>query len=434
MSSDAQTVKATLRRVARSALDWRRWFAVHLLAAALVPITLIQPYPNYPPIRSDGVGYHVWTHVPIQGSLNFAWYAASESDLRDAGLYLSDPARNYYANKYPPGIALIRLPFMLPFAAWGSPDTISRGEHYMALVVSGVMLLAVVGLMLDCCRRVGVSNGVSQFAVLALVFGTGLFHHATYDAGFSHVYSAAGVALLVWIAVRSAIAGRRLPFWATLVTILLLILVRNTNVFFVLMWALMHLANSLWTRTPRRADLIMEAMAVGGGVALATLVQVALNSLAHGRLTLSSYSNEAFLWDRPMMLSVLVSYERGLFVYYPLLAFVPLLGLVTRRARWGAVSLLLILTFYAALYGYWHSWMLGAGFGHRGFVEFVPAAMPVLAVALQALPRVLRVVAGAVVVILTAATVVLMIGYWSEFLPNNTITPERYWRTLRLGF
>lgn len=410
------------QRLFSGGLDWRRWFTVYLLAAVLVPVTLLQPYANAPPIRSDGVGYHVWTHVPLEGSLNFAWYVSPDRAAEDAGLYLSDPARSYYANKYPPGVALVRFPFVLPFVERGSPGVISRGEHYTVLVLGGVLLLAVTALMLDCCRRVGVSNEISQFAVLSLTFGTGLFHYSTYDASFSHVYSAVGVAVLIWTSVRSVTAGRRLPFWPTFVACLLLVLVRNTNVFLILIGALTHLGYTLRTRTPRGAELVTEALAVGGGVLVAAAVQIAINSHAHNRLTLSSYSNEPFVWDRPMMASVLVSFERGLFVYYPVLALVLVLGLATRPARWAAVVLVLTIAFYAALYGYWHSWVLGAGFGHRGFVEIVPAAMPVLAVALQSLPRSRRRVLGGIAVGLVAVTVVLMIGYWSGLLINYDVT------------
>ena len=88
-------------------------------------------------------------------------------------------------------------------------------------------------------------------------------------------------------------------------------------------------------------------------------------------------------------------------------------------ALWG-IGELLILAF-ATLYGYWWSWTLGQGFGHRGFVDLVPFAVPVLATALTHLagrwPQVTRAVA-LVCLGLTGLTVGLMADYWYWNMPS----------------
>jgi len=398
------------------------------VAAALVPVTALKPYANGPPIRSDGVGYHLWTHAVLAGDLNFARFHATHTD--DA-LHLSDGRRGFWANKYPPGVALLRLPFMAPFVDLSLPaGTITPGEHRVALLLAAAALLAVVALTADACRRSGVSDRSSHAAVLAVTFGAGLFHYATYDASFSHVYSALGVALLLWAAVRAVNGhGGRLPVAVTALSVAGLILVRNTNGLFVVVWAAVFAAWAWRVRRPARRVWLWNAAGVAAGVALGAGAQLALNSHAHGRLALSSYGAEAFVWDRPMTASVLFSYERGLFVYYPVFALALALGLWARRTRAAAVGLAAVVIVYAGLYGYWHSWRLGAGFGHRGFVEFAPAAALVLAGGLDAGGRVARRVAAGVCGVCVLASACLMGGYWCGRIPAEGVTADLYWRS-----
>src|SRR5262245_36831856 len=89
---------------------WRRWASLIWLTAVLVPVTLLQPYRNRPTIRADGEGYHLWTYALLKGDLVFSWY---HGDAPRVSLIGTDPSRNSYSCKYPPGLALLRLPFMI---------------------------------------------------------------------------------------------------------------------------------------------------------------------------------------------------------------------------------------------------------------------------------------------------------------------------------
>jgi hypothetical protein len=140
-----------------------------------------------------------------------------------------------------------------------------------------------------------------------------------------------------------------------------------------------------------------------------------------GRVTLNSYPGEEFLWNRPMMFSVLMSDHQGLLPYYPVLAVVILVGLIARPSRLAAAGFLLLVLAFAALYGYWWSWHLGQGFGHRGFVDLVPFAVPLFATALTHLsshwPRATRGIA-VVCIGLTGLTIGLMVNYWYWTMPS----------------
>lgn len=394
-----------------------RWAAALVVAASaagfLVSLGFDLPYKPEFAIRSDGLGYHVWTYAILKGDLSFAWF---EGDPEAHSLHQPDPAVRRFTCKYPPGVALVRLPVM----AWLADPTrngppYSPAEYWTCQVLGAVVLVGVVVFGLLACRELGVSAWWAQFAVVALTFGTGLYHHGTFDAGFSHIYSALGAAYLVWQGAKASRNGGRVSAIGVAVVSALLVLLRSTNVILVAFWAA-GLGVWSWRTGGRRTGLWASAV----GAALGLGLTVALNAYMFGHVTLNSYPGEEFVWDRPMTLSVLISAEHGLLTYSPILALVLVVGLVAKPTRRAAAGFALLVLAYAVLYGYWWSWHLGDGFGHRGFVELTPFAVPIFAAALGHLagkrPWAARVVALACAVA-AGVTLALMGVYWSYMRP-----------------
>jgi hypothetical protein len=397
-----------------------------LLLAALIAATVLQPYRNKPPIRSDGVGYHIWTHALLGLDLRFCQLA--ERAGAAGAISVRNPVSGVCQNKYPPGVALLRLPFMAPFALGqleadpGQP-LITRWEHRMSLALGAAALLLTALFCFWTLRRLAVSPGTAQWALFFAVLGTGLFHYGTYDSSFSHVYSAFLLAMLLWL-----LLGRtdRTHGWAARAALavgaLLLVLVRNTNVLLVGLAAVAGASARGWG-WPSLPPL-------AAGTAAGVAIQLGYNALATGTLALSSYGAERFVWDRPMWASVLLSYERGLFTYYPVVAVALAAGLIVRETRRAALLLGALVVAVALLYGFWDSWYLGGGFGHRGFVELVPAVALLLGVALDRMsPRARRTTIVACLVA-TCATAQLMWGYWRRTLPFEHADGPLYWAHL----
>jgi hypothetical protein len=406
----------------RSRTWWKNWGGLAFLGGMLLFVGVVPLYRNGPPIRSDGLGYHLWTRALLEGDPFFRNYP------HGVGIYPADPARGTFQNKFPPGVALVRFPVMALLVKRTPQAPISRGEHVACLVLAALACLGVGLCCLHAAALLGAPAAARNAALLTVTFGTGLFHYATYDASFSHIWSALGVALLACLSVR-AVTRRRpsLPLLPTAVLCALLLLIRNTNLLALVLLTGAHLA---WRRrdgslTPRGAAWDLAAVLVGVGLGIGA--QVAYNSAAHGRLVLSSYQGERFVWDRPMVLSVLVSYERGLFTYYPVLGVVVCAALLVRRTRRAAAWYALVLLAFAVLYGFWWSWPLGMGFGHRGFVELTPLAVMLFAYALDELRGRWRYAIGGSAIMATLLTLQLMLGYWRGSLPGEGTRPEVYW-------
>lgn len=408
----------------------RTWWSLVLVSfAATTTLVANPPSLENPAIRSDGRGYHIWTRAILDRDLSFRRYRGVE------GVLLVDPVRLAYQNKYPPGVALLRFPIM----AWlvdrrpGAP-LISSAEHW-ANQLFGVLALSVTCYFaLDACRALSVRARHRNSAMLAVAFGTGLFHYSTFEACFSHVYSAACTATLVWLGARR-IAGERerLAPIPAMLACFFLVLVRNTNVILLVALAGAYV-HAVWRSGERaRRCLVHDVVALASGAIAAVTLQIAYNHLATGSFTLSSYGSEGFAWTRPMQRSVLFSYERGLFTYYPLMGLALVAGAASRRSRRAAVWFGLVIFAYACLYGFWHSWTLGCGFGHRGFVETTPIAAVLLAFALSSLPppsRIFVAVAGAICVLVTVR---LLLSYWDAVIPMCGVKRAQYWSVVLGG-
>jgi hypothetical protein len=233
----------------------------------------------------------------------------------------------------------------------------------------------------------------------------------------------------VWLGVRAVVLGHA---WANRIAIALtcfmLVLIRNTNIILIAALALAYLG---WQRRRQGAAFIASLRGIAGailGAGIAAALQLAINWYYNGHPVLSSYGSEEFLWHRPMQWSVLFSYERGLFSYYPVTALVLAAAWLVRPARLPAAWFTLVLLAYATLYGFWCHWTLGGGFGHRGFVELMPPAIVLFAAALRDMSPRWRTVVYQGTLVATIVTLQFMVEYWQGSLPCMGTTGDRYWR------
>jgi hypothetical protein len=414
-----------------------RWLAAVVLVPVLWAVTVHPPYSNSPPIRSDGLGYHAWTRAFVQRDFTFCKWP----ELRPTGT-ITAVVDGHCVEKYPYGLALLRLPVMGPLVdrSPGAP-LVSHAEHRANQYLSALALLLVVGFATATLLLLGVEGVFAQAGILAVVFGTGLFHYSTYDASFTHVYSAALAAALLWLSVRAAVrGGRPPPAVAVFVLAFLAVAVRSTNVVLVLAtvgavggWSVLRAGGpGAWPQVGR-AEAERLAWWVGpalAGAVAATLAEGLYLLYATGRFNLSGYGQESFLFNRPMQRSVLLSYERGLFTWYPVVAVVLAVGLLVRRTRLAALGLSGLVVLYTGIYGFWASWYLGGGFGHRGFIDMAPLAMVLFGVALAALPRPRRALALGAAGLCALATLSLMAGYWQGTVGFGGTPASVYWAHL----
>jgi hypothetical protein len=101
---------------------------------------------------------------------------------------------------------------------------------------------------------------------------------------------------------------------------------------------------------------------------------------------------------------------------------------LVRRTRVAAAWFTALVLAYATLYGFWWCWMLGGGFGHRGFVEVMPLAAVLFAAALGEMSPCRRAIVYQGALAATLVTLHFMVEYWQGSLPCMGTTGDRYWR------
>jgi len=162
------------------------------------------------PIRGDVMGYYIY--------LPAAFLDRDVSLVRTVDRSFDGNAENTYSDlqrvdggylgPHQIGVAIM----LVPFFAVGHVIAVARGEPrdgfswpYQTSVAAGGLLYGVLGLaLLGSFLGRWFDRAIVAATLLALTFGTNLFHYLTYDAGYSHAFSFAAVAFVLWSTMRLA--------------------------------------------------------------------------------------------------------------------------------------------------------------------------------------------------------------------------------------
>lgn len=399
---------------------FRKYFLAFLCIVGSLYFAFEPAYKLYgaPAIRSDGYGYHIWVRHLLTRDLNFCAERNFEKPYGHVSVTVAPEGRSgRCGNIYPPGVALTKLPFLVVGAnteVGGEPTVYEQ----MVTLVLPMLLLSLSVAMLIHALSGWVGAASRNTAIAAAVLGTGFFHYAVFDGGFSHIYSAFWVTTAFWASLQKFGWARVL----TCVSVAMLILTRNTNVILFPVLALaIYVGMTRSGSTPMQSLRFLPWAILGGIVGVA--VQLLLNRWFSGTWTLSSYGRYEFQPGEFHLREVLFSYTKGLFTWYPVLFVAVTLPLFYARTRLLGLAVLVTILMYGTLYGFWFSWQLGGGFGHRGFIELIPIVAVTFALAIEDCrwKRSIVVVSA----VLTVLTTFLMLAYWRGNLPiADTTRPQ----------
>jgi hypothetical protein len=392
------------------------------------------------PIRSDGFSYYVYLPAtfiygdPSLDALSRDWYGGTFPDFTAIRKW---PGTGRWVDAVPIGVAVQMLPFFLGahlLSWWSNLPRDGFSFYYQHAAGLAGLTYFVLGLAL--VRRLlrpHFSDGVVLTTLVALTWGTNLFHYGTFDATFSHAFSF--FLICAWFAVLDRWWTRPTSGGSMALGILaaLIVLVRNVNAIFLLLLPLYGglRLRDLWHR---RGSLTVAA-AVGAGCLTPQLV---LNRAATGSWVVNSYQllPNHFVFTSPRIAAVLFSTQKGLFFWSPLL-LLAILGAVvaTGWSRRLVPAALVIFGLQTYLIASWTDWQLGGSFGHRAFTDGLGIAAPLLASAFAwaAERRWARPAVGAFASAAVLLSIAQMTQYWLGILPIIDTTWDQY-RELFLRF
>jgi hypothetical protein len=353
---------------------------------------------------------------------------------------------NSFIDKYPPGTALLQLPFFLA-ADWiaifsGFARTGVSLPYQIASAVSGIFYLLLGTIFLSRILREYFKDHVATLTVWLMVAGTNVFHWGTYDAAGSHIYSFALIAIYTWLILRYA----RMPgpgfASAAGIALGLITITRNQNIIVGL------IALGLWLEAARQHNKVQHSLQDAALFVLSLLLtlipMLAYWKFATGHWIIYSYESESgFNWHDPKIIDFLFSVRKGLFFWSPAL-FVVLPGffLLPRHLRVFGTWSGLTMAIHVYICASWHEWWFGGGFGSRPFVDMMPIlCLPAAAALSQAMAwwnvKVVRSIVGALIIL----NILMMNSYWLGLIPfdgTNLETlrslPARYYQLLEKVF
>jgi hypothetical protein len=278
------------------------------------------------------------------------------------------------------------------------------------------------------------TDRITAATLVTILFGTNLYHYATFDSSYSHAYSFFLFTAFLYLTERWHRTHDLTRAVFLGVTAGVIVLTRHTNVLFLVCLPLFGVTGS--TSLAVRLREFREnwrTLALMASIAAAVVTpQLLIYYRATGRAIVSSYGSLGFNFDAPHIYGVLLSVQKGLFFWSPVL-LLACAGLAylwrarhTARAFVAGPVLFLLLNTY--LIASWWDWQFGGSFGHRGFTD----ALPVFAIGIAgfytwsarraATTVAVTVVAGCA----TALSLFQMFQYWNHVLPFSDTTWDQY--------
>lgn len=399
----------------------------------------------WPPIRSDGFSYHVYlpaTFIHHDPTLERMAADCCGGTFPPWTTMYRWPTTGRWVNQHPIGEAMLLIPFFLVADALTWWSNLSRdGSSLYYQVAAGLGGVVYFGAGLVFLRRILARRFAPDIALatlVSIVWGTNLYHYATYDSIFSHAFSfflCAALIDLVPVWLESGSYGR-----AALLGLVsgLTVLVRHTNALLLLFPVLYGLSSVDAAR--RRIVLLWsrrgEVFTLAFVFVLLLLPQLAIYRHATEEWMFSPYqANGSFNFRSPNLYGVLLSPQKGLFFWSPILLFsIAGLPLMRRCVPDFLIPTLIVLPAVTYVMASWSDWQLGGSYGHRGFTDLLPLFAIAMA-SFYAKARetrfwpVIVIVAG----LLVALSIAQMIQYWLRIIPiANTTWP--YYRSVFLTF
>ena len=360
---------------------WLGWRLIVLLYLVLFP-ALFRPMVY----RIDPVGYYSWARsLLIDGDLD----VRNEFTHYDMAGDVPTTPTGFMHNQWAAGSGLMWLPLMkvmhlaVSLGSWPgiAADGYSWPYVWAAAFTSTMAGLGAIVLTYTLARRL-FGNFAALLASLVVWLATPLVYYQYYEPLFAHANDALlnAVFVLVWWHGRKH--GRKpvwmfglglvigAAIWLRVQNIIMLIIVLLEVGFDLLRDA----ARDGWKASARQS--VVRIAPLAGGVALLLVPLLLFWHTVYGAWILNTYQatgGGVFDLRTPHMLDVLVSTNRGLFVWSPV-TLLCLAGVwwLFRADRRLAIVLSGVFLLQLYIVGAWSHWAGGAAFGPRFWITMVP--------------------------------------------------------------
>lgn len=359
-------------------------------------------------------------------------------DMKEYGL--TSFANGSKANKYSIGVAVHELPFFLaahyinihiihyPVDGYSDPYQWGAFISNLCWVVAGLLLLR--GFL-----RRHFSDTVTAITLLAIAFGTNLYHYVVFSPGMAHGYLFFDFALLMLCTDRLYSTGHRKYFYLLGLALGLVAITRVSDLVVVLIPLLWGLSNT--PAVKQRLNFLKDNALhiIGAGLVFLSvaMIQVAYWKYVTNEWIYDGYINEGFAWADSAIWKGLFSFRKGWFVYTPLAVFM-IWGIYSMRRRFRqhipAIIVFLVVNIYV-IFSWWN-WWYGGSFGARPMVEtYAVLSLPLAAFTEQLIlgrRRLLQAAAGVLLPLLIALNMFQSYQSYKNVIHWDGMTRAYYFR------
>jgi len=411
-----------------------------ILGEIIVVFVLLYSFNNHigkdkETIKADAVGYYDYLpSIFIHGDFNRHTSNTNDSIYNRINLHSNYlDYHNRKVNKYPVGTAVLESPFFL--VALTTSDDVKTGYEpvFHRFIFYSALFYLFLGLIFLklLLKKYNIKSYVIFICQILITLATSITIYTSFDAGYSHIYSFFAITAFSYF-VKSYFSTHQIKYFLWACFFLgLIILIRQIN--FLVILTLPLLAGSFLELKAGFIALYSKPKKLLLGVLITSLVimiQVLSWYFQTGYFIVYSYLDEGFNFSSPELSKFLFSYEKGLFVYTPILAICTLssLYLLITKKYYLFFTWFIFLSVLLYVFSSWWLWYYGCSYGTRPIIDFYVFFFIPFAVVLNQVNWYLKVPIVLLSFSLIPINIIQSYQYRTYIIDWNMLNKENYWK------
>lgn len=391
-------------------------------------------------IIADGTGYYAYLpqYFIYSGDKNFSFYKKIHAKYPDKNFFsmLQINHNNGKAfNKFYVGTALLQSPFFLVAHIINGSDGDGYSKSYRLAINFSAIFYWIIGVisLFYLFKRLNFSNISIILGITIISFGTNLNFYISYFPSYSHVYSFALIACFLNISHLYVKKNEIKHFYLLIIIVSLIAIIRPINILIILIFPFLFDSFTHFKERIIQLFTIQKKHLLYSFFILFffMFIQLFVFFEQTGVWSLYTYTNEGFTNIlKPEILNVLFSYEKGFFIYAPIMILL-ILGIFLLRQHYSkffilgwAITTLVILYFISS----WWSWEYGGGLGMRPLIDFLPLLLIPILVLLKYSNMISKIVVTFIIIFGVYIYQIFQLQYNNNIIQYSQMNKEKFWK------
>ncbi len=394
-------------------------------------------------IQGDGCGHYDYLPaIFVYHSVDFTpvFQAEKQRHGKEYFGHYFHKVNGVFINKYTSGTALMILPFFL-FSwlfslLWGYPlDGFNVFFQYSPVVAAIFWIVTGLWFFIKLLLTFGIKKKPAFLFGLMVLFGTNLFVYTFITPAFSHVYSFAVMAMLLFTIRKYFLLFDNKYLYLSAYLYGLLILIRPVNAIALFVLPLLADSTTIFFKAFRYATKPGKILLIIFFVVFAFSPQIIITTLQTGKPFIYGYANEGFYFAHPQIINFLFSYRKGWFVYTPLMLL--LFPAIIYFFKKNCLIFWIFVLFFALqvyLFSSWWNWFYGDSFGMRPMIDFYALFMLLISIFITKIKnRKILLIAGLFIAFSIFLNLFQSYQYAEGIIHPDSMNKKAYWYVFLKG-